>query len=195
MFKKILEYSGLVALVVLVLVIAFSGHAPKLGNSTASYQEADGGYYVGAQQFVVPTGLTAGSFPTILAGDLIQGLGAPLIITTSTTLTPTQFCNGTLFEVVGTAGNITVTLPSVASTTATTGACPSGGSGWTTQLVMNLSANTLAFAGGTGMTFQVPVGASTTPATAFTLAAGKSASFLGVSLSNVSTTLLEIPFN
>ena len=54
-------------------------------------KKLDGGYYVGAQQFVVPTGLAAGSFPTILAGDLIQGLGAPLVLSTTTTLTPAQF--------------------------------------------------------------------------------------------------------
>ena len=96
---------------------------------------------------------------------------------------------------MGTPGNATVTLPSVASTTATTGVCPSGGAGWSTQLILNLSTNTLAFAGGTGMTFQVPVGPSTTAATAYTLAAGKSSLFFGASVSNASMTILEIPFN
>ena len=50
MFTKIKEYSGLLALVVLVAILFVSVFVPtagkKLGNATASFVEADGGFQI-----------------------------------------------------------------------------------------------------------------------------------------------------
>ena len=50
MFTKIKEYSGLVAIIVLVLILVVAVFVPtagkKLGNATASFVEADGGFQI-----------------------------------------------------------------------------------------------------------------------------------------------------
>lgn len=152
MFTKIKEWSGVGALVVLIalLLIPGAGQGSKLGNATASFQEADLGFYIGSQPFGLNTG---GTYVTGFFGDLVQGAGGfSLTISTSTTLTPAQFCAQTNVRYLNSTASVTTTFPAATSTWL---ACGSGAyGGWENQIVTNDSTNTAVFVAGTGMTFQ-----------------------------------------
>lgn len=150
MFKKILEYSGFAALLVLLAVL-FIPHTSsgKLGNSTASLQEADGGFYIGTQPIALNTGA---NYPTLFTSSIVNSAGGfTATISTSTALTAAQFCATANIRFLGSNASVTSTFPSATSTFV---ACGSGAlGGWETQLVTNDSTNTVNFVPGAGMTF------------------------------------------
>lgn len=88
---------------------------------------------------------------SILNNVVLYGAGFSNIITTSTTLTPAQFCASTDLQVTGTTGTITITVPAATSTFA---ACNGVVGGMGLQTIVNDSTNTVLLAGGTGVTYK-----------------------------------------
>jgi len=124
-----------------------SGVATKIGFAITSSDNST------TTQFVVPTGSTAAPFPTILAGDFVQGAsGFSPTLTTTTALTAVQFCGTTNFYVPALGSSATMTLPSATSTYAVCGGSTYGG--WQNQVITNDSTNSVVFAAGTGVTFK-----------------------------------------
>lgn len=153
MFKIIKDWSGLVALVALVvaLLVPGTGSGTKLGNATASFQEADLGFYIGATPIALNTGA---SYPTVFAGDVITAAGGfSSSLATSTTLTPAQFCAVTNQQWNNIPATATDTLPSATSTYVACGS-PSFGAINSFNQITNDSTNTLNIVAGTGMTFK-----------------------------------------
>lgn len=79
-----------------------------------------------------------------------QGFNGPF--TTSTTLTPAQFCGTTNEQWLGTSAAATATLPAATSSFVACGS-PANGA-WNGNWITNDSTNTLTVVAGTGMTFK-----------------------------------------
>lgn len=188
MFKKILEWSGILALIVIVLLLIVSvSTGKKLGNSTASFQEADQGYYVGSTQVI--GGITQGGFfqgsinqafngvsfaniSNLQAGNFVQGLNGIQTYATTTTLTANQFCSGNSIVIIGPTATTTITFPTLAavqaSTIATGGCGPLVSGGFAQQYIYNSSTANVAYVTGVGMTFKYTLGVSSGAATSTT---------------------------
>lgn len=109
----------------------------------------------GSVPFIIPTGSSQAPFPTILVGNFDQGTNgwsAPSPISTSTTITPTQFCQTASQIFQNTTALATETLPAATSTWLACGS-PAFGA-WSTQIIVNNSTNTVNIVAGTGSTFQ-----------------------------------------
>lgn len=134
-------------------------HSPKLGSYYSS---------VGAIFQTDPTFVNVLSGTTVV-NNLVQGsAGFTQTISTSTTITPAQFCSGTSILVSGTTATITITFPSASTTYATCGATTGS---WSDQKIVNNSTNTVAEVAGTGMTIRNAIISSTTTTQSATLAA------------------------
>ena len=110
MFNKIKEYSGIVAVVAIILALMIPGSSvKKLGNATASYQDAALGFRVNGTEVISSNGVFDG---------LYGGTSGTLAITTSTTLTGSTACIYDSYNVTTSTAAITLTLAPATATIA-----------------------------------------------------------------------------
>lgn len=146
MFTKLKEWAGVLAVVVIVAVLLFVALVPttnKLGNATASYQDAAGGFRVNGTEVISSAGVMDG---------LYGGTGGTLAVTTTTALTANWDCTYDVVSVTTSTAAITLTLPPAASTTAS---CLTADGTWDVAYFLLATGNNynVTFATSTGDTF------------------------------------------
>jgi len=143
MFNKIKEYSGLVAIVVLVVAAFLAPSASnKLGNATASYQDAALGFRVNGNEVVNSAAVVDG----VLGGTT----NSSLVLTTSSVLDNNFDCEYDSIVYQNTQASVTTTLPAATSTAAT---CLLQDGTWENTIFSNIGTNTVAFVTSTGDIF------------------------------------------
>lgn len=174
--NKLKEWSGVACLVLLLLAI-FMPSGQKLGNATASYQDAAQGFRVNGTEVIssaavvdapsinvagsITGGAITGATTTLGAthtGAFVEG-GTGVTVTATATLTAAQVCTTNPFTIANTTDTITVTFPSATSTNAN---CLTTDGDFTRFWVLNNSTNTVLFATSTGNTMASSFNASTT---------------------------------
>lgn len=128
-------------------------------NFAGSFVSTKSGYAItnsddsGFTPFIFGIGGNPGLYPSIIAGDFVQGAnGYGATISTSTTITAAQFCSATSLYYNNLTALVTTTLPAATSSYLACGNPAFGG--WSTQLLINDSTNTVNFVPGTGQTFR-----------------------------------------
>lgn len=126
----------------------------------------------------------------VVTGNVIEGEGAFLgPFSTSTTLTPAQFCKLAVIQFANTTALATLTLPSVASTTGSAGLCPFPPGTFSMDWVQNISTNTIDTVIGAGMQAQAASG-TTAAATFPPIPAGDTVQATGI-VSTIATDTIE----
>lgn len=160
---------GAVALLVIGFALGVYGdrasNSQSLGRSAYDplYQVAD--LYQGSNQTLIARGgylvgpllQTVASYINVLSNvvtnNLTQGSGGFTgNFTTSTTLTPAQFCGTTNERWLNTSAAATGTLPAATSSWVACGS-PAGFGGWQNQWITNDSTNTVTIVAGAGTKF------------------------------------------
>ena len=104
-------------------------------------------------EFIINSQSQFAPYPAVVVGDFVlaaNGYGAT--ITTSTALTPTQYCQATVQYYNNLTATVTTTLPSATSTYLACGN-PSFGA-YSPEVIINDSTNTVNFVAGTGDIFR-----------------------------------------
>lgn len=206
--KKYLEYAGIVILAVVLAVYIFDrpgkfGASTGLSSLLLSPSASLGDTYgirIGATttedmngNLVAPILQTNPAALNImlganLFGDVVQGAnGFSLSMSTSTTITPTQFCSFTSQIASNTVANVSTTLPAATTTYLACGS-PAFGA-WSQQIIANESTNTLSLVAGSGTTIRYTNGASTTLAASSTWFATGFWEASGTLIINISPTM------